>query len=265
MSEVKNPYAAENMPEGGGLTRDVVVTKAAYVIYPMKHGDGRQVINERSGQPAYFVGLQVEGLSTDPRAEGKVGKYEWAGPDSAKPSQDGELLLDKDGNPAPITKKSPLGKAIEGLRTGGLDPALLYPKISYLVGAKLTLRGENKIGKDGKPKTHVAKTGPKAGQTFNDIVFFPQSYNGGAGGRVGATAGNGAAPDAIVEKATKAVQAAIIAAGGEIERKDLIRALGTNLKDDADAIKVTTLVAQQAFHVGKPWTFDGSKLTLAQA
>lgn len=258
---VKNPYEADNMPEGGGLTRDVVVTKAAYVIYPMKRGDGSPVIDEKTGQQSYFIGAQIEALSTDPRAEGKVGKYEWSAGKKGKPSPDGELLLDDKGNPAVIYKTSNWGKAIEGLRKGGFDPALLYPRLSYLVGAKLVLGGENKIGKDGKPKTHVAKTGPKAGQTFNDIEWFPVEYKGGAGSRA---AGNGAGKsvDELTTKAEAAVVAAIAEAGGSIERKDLIRALGTNLKGDADAVRITALVARQDFHTGRPWSFDGSTLKL---
>lgn len=263
MSEaVKNPYAVDNMLEGGGLTRDIVVTAAKYTIFPMVRGDGSKVLDDKGGQ-SYFIGLSIEGLSTDPRAEGKTGKYEWSSGKKAKPSPDGEMLLDDKGAPALIYKSSGLGKAVEGLRAGGFDPALLYPRVSYLVGAKLTLGGENKIGKDGKPKTHVAKSGPKAGQIFNDIEWFPIAYHGGAGSRAQVAAGNGAAD--LTAKAEAAVVAAIIEAGGAIERKDLIRALGTSLKGDADAIKVTTLVARQDFHTGKPWTFDGTRLALAEA
>lgn len=264
MSETQtpfNPYAADQMLEGGGLTRDIVVTSAKYIIEQRKRKDGTPVKDDKTGELLYFIGLRIEGLSTDPKAEGKVAKYDFSSGKKAKPSPDGEMLLDEKGNPAKLYKTSNLGRAIEALRQGGLDPALLYPKVSYLVGAKITLAGFDQKDKDGKVKTYVGTDG----KTHNSIEWFPEKYNGGAGSRTGAAAGNGAAPDAIVEKATKAVQAAIIAAGGEIIRKDLIRALGTSLKDDADAIKVTTLVAQQAFHQGKPWTFDGEKLALAQA
>lgn len=264
MSEtVKNPYAAENMPEGGGLTRDIVVTSAKYVVEAMKRKDGTPVKNDK-GEQSYFIGLRIEGLSTDPRAEGKVAKYDFSSGKKAKPSADGELLLDEKGNPAPIYKSSNLGRAIEALRQGGLDPALLYPKVSHLVGAKLTLAGQDQKDKDGKVKTYTGTDG----KTHNSIEWFPQSYNGGAGTRAGngASAGNGAAAsDAITAKAEAAVLAAIVEAGGSIERKDLIRALGTSLKGDVDAIKVTTLVARQDFHTGRPWTFDGSRLALAEA
>jgi len=257
---VKNPYAADNMPEGGGLTRDIVVTSAKYVSYIMTRKDGTQVIDEKTKQPSIFVGLRIEGLSTDPRSEGKVAKYEWSAGKKAKPSADGEQLLNEKGELAPIYKTSNLGKAIEALRAGGYDPAQLYPRVSAFVGAKLTLAGVNKVGADGKPKTHVYE-----GKTYNDIEWFPQTYNGGAGTRAGngATAGNGAAE--IEAKAEAAVVAAIVEAGGSIERKDLIRALGTNLKGDADAIKVTTLVARADFHNGRPWVVEGSTLKLAEA
>lgn len=254
--EFKNPYLAENMPEGGGLTRDIVVTSAKYVQYILTRKDGTQVIDEKTKQPSVFVGLRIEGISTDPRSEGKTAKYEWSAGKQARPSADGELLVNEKGEPAVIRKTSNLGRAIEGLAAGGFDRALLYPRVSVLVGAKLVLEGVNKVGADGKPKTHTYN-----GKTYNDLDWFPVEYKGGAGSRTGNGAGAGA--DAIAEKAEAAVLAAIAEAGGSIERKDLIRALGTNLKGDADAIKITTLVARADFHNGRPWAFDGSKLTLS--
>lgn len=253
--EFKNPYLAENMPEGGGLTRDIVVTSAKYVQYILTRKDGSQVIDEKTKQPSVFVGLRIEGISTDPRSEGKTAKYEWSAGKQARPSADGELLVNEKGEPAVIRKTSNLGRAIEGLAAGGFDRALLYPRVSVLVGSKLVLEGVNKVGADGKPKTHEYN-----GKTYNDLDWFPVEYKGGAGSRPGN--GAGASADAIAEKAEAAVLSAIAEAGGSIERKDLIRALGTNLKGDADAIKVTTLVARSDFHNGRPWTVEGSKLSL---
>ena len=252
-----NPYAADQMPEGGGLTRDIVVTSAKYVFYPMTRKDGSPVIDDKTKQQSFFVGLRVEGLSTDPKAEGKVGKYEWSVGKKARPSADGEMLVDESGNPAKVYKTSNLGKAINMLRDGGFDVTTLYPRVSVLVGSKLTLVGVNKVGADGKPKTHICE-----GKTFNDIEWFPERYNGGAGTRAAAGNGVGKAADELVTKAEAAVVAAIAEAGGTIERKDLIRALGTNLKGDADAVRITALVARQDFHAGRPWSFDGSKLSL---
>ena len=254
--EFKNPYLAENMPEGGGLTRDIVVTSAKYVQYILTRKDGTHVIDEKTKQPSVFVGLRIEGISTDPRSEGKTAKYEWSAGKQARPSADGELLVNEKGEPAVIRKTSNLGRAIEGLAAGGFDRALLYPRVSVLVGAKLVLEGVNKVGADGKPKTHTYN-----GKTYNDLDWFPVEYKGGAGSRTGN--GAGASADAIAEKAEAAVLAAIAAAGGSIARMDLIRALGTTLKGAADAIKITTLVARQDFHNGRPWAFDGSKLTLS--
>lgn len=256
-SAVKNPYAVENMPEGGGLTRDIIVTSAKYVTYPMKYKSGEQVIDDKTKQPSFFVGLQIEGLSTDARAEGKTGKYEWSAGKKAKPSADGEQLVNEKGELAPIYKTSNLGKAIEGLRAGGFDPAMLYPKVSALVGAKLTLGGQNKTGADGKPKTHIFE-----GKTYNDLEWFPQAYNGGAGTRVAGGNGVGKSADELTTKAEAAVVAALAEAGGEIARKDLIRALGTNLKGDVDAVRITALVARADFHAGRPWAFDGQTLKL---
>lgn len=257
--EFKNPYLSENMPEGGGLTRDIVVTSAKYVQYILTRKDGTQVIDEKTKQPSVFVGLRIEGISTDPRSEGKTAKYEWSAGKQARPSADGELLVNEKGEPAVIRKTSNLGRAIEGLAAGGFDRALLYPRVGVLVGAKLVLEGVNKVGADGKPKTHEYN-----GKTYNDLDWFPVEYKGGAGSRVG---GNGAGKTAedLTAKAEAAVVAAIVEAGGSIERKDLIRALGTNLKGDADAIKVTTLVARADFHNGRPWVVEGSTLKLAEA
>lgn len=256
MSETTfNPYAADQMPEGGGLTRDIVVTSAKYVTYGLTRKDGSAVIDERTKQQSIFVGLRIEGLSTDPKAEGKVSKYEWSGGKKSKPSPDGEMLVNEDGTPAKVYQNSNLGKAINGLRQGGFDPVQLYPRVSALVGARLTLEGVNKVGADGKPKTHVYE-----GKTYNDIEWFPAKYNGHANGAaLPSASGNGADLSA---KAEAAVVDAIKAAGGTLERKDLIRALGTSLKGDADAIKITTLVARQDFHTGRPWAFDGTRLTI---
>ena len=255
--EFKNPYLAENMPEGGGLTRDIVVTSAKYVMEPMRRKDGSAVTDDKGAQQ-YFIGLRLEGLSTDPRAEGKTAKYDFSAGKKARPSADGEQILNEKGEPATVYKNSGLGRAIEGLRAGGFDPALLYPRVSYLVGAKLTLVGSDQKKADGTTKTYVGTDG----KTHNSLEWFPQEYKGGAGSRTGNGAGKTA--EDLTAKAEAAVVAAIVEAGGSIERKDLIRALGMNLKGDADAIKITTLVARQDFHNGRPWAFDGSRLSLQQ-
>ena len=82
------------------------------------------------------------------------------------------------------------------------------------------------------------------------------------GSHAGNGSGNGVAADAVTEKADAAVLAAITAAGGSIERKDLIRAIATNLKGDADAVKVAGLVARADFNAGKGWKADGSTFTV---
>lgn len=253
---VKNPYLADNMPEGGGLTRDIVVTSARYIIEPMKRKDGTPVIDDRTKQQSYFVGLRIVGLSTDPKAEGKEGKYDFSAGKKAKPSPDGEMLVDESGNPAPIYKNSNLGKFVEGLAAGGFDRATLYPKVSILVGSKITLAGTDQKKADGTVKTYVGTDG----KTHNSLEWFPVAYNGGAGSRTGNGAGKSA--DELATKAEAAVLSAITAAGGSIERKDLTRALATALKGDADAIKVTTLAATPSFHEGRPWTVEGTKLSL---
>jgi hypothetical protein len=248
-----NPYAVDAMLEGGGLTRDIVVTSARYVTYGLTRKDGSPVIDERTKQQSIFIGLRVEAISIDPGREQKPYKYEWSAGRKAKPSADGEQLVQDDGSIAKFYKNSNLGRAIEGLRAGGFDPKQLFPRVSALVGAKLTLEGVNKIKADGSPKTHVFE-----GKIYNDIEWFPVKFNGWVD-NVATKTGNSAD---LAAKAEAAVVTAIIEAGGSIERKDLIRALGTSLKGDADAIKVTTLVARQDFHTGRPWTFDGSRLTL---
>ena len=256
---VKNPYDTENMPEGGGLTRDGIVTSAQYVVYPMTYKDGRPVVNEKTKEPSYFIGLRITALRiNDAKNEGKVDKYEYSAGKKAKPTADGELLVNEKGEPATIYQNSNLGDALFSLERGGFDKRLLFPRVSALVGAKITFEGRNKIGADGKVKTHTYE-----GKTYNDIEWFPQTYHGGAGTHAGNGSGNGVAADAVTEKADAAVLAAITAAGGSIERKDLIRALATNLKGDADAIKISTLVAQAGFNAGKGWKADGSTFALA--
>lgn len=254
---VQNPY--DNMPEGGGLRRTNRVTSIKYVQYGLTRKDGSAVINERTKQQSVFTGLRIEGVRVgDSKNEGRIDKYEFSAGDNVKPSPDGEMLIDKQGNPVAPAKKSNAGKAILALEKGGFNKSQLYPRVSVLTGAEIEFAGEDKLDKDGKPKTHVYE-----GKTYTDIVWFPVAYNGGAGSRPGNGASNGAGAEELETKAEAAVLAAIAEAGGSIERKDLIRALGTNLKGDADAIKITTLVARQDFHNGRPWAFDGSKLTLS--
>lgn len=251
----KNPYLAENMPEGGGLTRDIVVTSAKYVMEPMTRKDGSKVVDDKGNQQ-YFIGLRIVGISTDPRQEGRESKYDYSSGKKSKPSADGELLLNEKGEPATVYKTSNLGRAIEGLAQGGFDRATLYPKVSILVGAKITLEGSDQKKADGTVKTYVGTDG----KTHNSLEWFPVAYNGGAGSRTGNGAGKSA--DELATKAEAAVLSAITAAGGSIERKDLTRALATALKGDADAIKVTTLAATPSFHEGRPWTVEGTKLSL---
>jgi len=260
-TQVVNPYATDQMPEGGGLTREIVVTSIKYVRYGITRKDGSPVINEKSKQQAIFTGARIEGVSLDPGHEQKPGKYEYSTGNKGKPNADGELLVNDDGTPAKIYQNSAWGEALLALEKGGFDKTTLYPRISVLKGAKLTLEGRDQKKADGTVKTYVGTDGKQ----HNSIEWVPVKFNGftQGGAAVAATVGNGAG--AVAEKAEAAVVAAIIEAGGSIERKDLIRALGTNLKGDADAIKVTTLVARQDFHQGKPWTFDGAKLTLAEA
>lgn len=257
---VKNPYDVENMPEGGGLTRDIVVTSAKYVSYGMTRKDGSPVINDKTKQQAVFTGLRITAIRVGGE-EGKEDKYEFSAGQKAKPSPDGELLLNDKGEPAPIYKNSNLGKFNLGLKDCKFPTTTLYPRVSALVGAKLTMGGQDQKDANGKVKTYVG-TDKKV---HNSIEWFPVAYNGGAGTR--AAAGNGAGTSAadLTDKAEAAVVAAIAEAGGSIARKDLIRALGTNLKGDADAVRITALVAKQDFHTGRPWTFDGSTLALAEA
>lgn len=249
-----NPYDVDQMLEGGGLTRDIVVTSAKYIVEPMTRRDGSKVVDDK-GQQSYFIGLRLIGLSTDPRAEGKESKYDFSAGKKAKPSPDGEMLLDEKGEPARVYKTSNLGKFLEKLAEGGFEIATLYPKVSMLMGAKLTMAGTDQKKADGTVKTYTGTDG----KVHNSIEWFPEKYNGGAGSRAEVS---GAAADAVTEKAVAAVVAVL--AAGPTERKDVIRALGTNLKGDPDAIKITTMVARADFHTDKPWTFDGTTLKLKE-
>jgi len=254
---VTNPYAADQMPEGGGLTREVVVTDIKYVRFGLVRGDGSQVIDERTKQQSIFTGVRIDTLSLDLGHEQKPGKYEFSTGRKGKPTADGEQLVNEDGSLAKIYKSSAWGEAVNALRKGGFDPMQLFPRISALKGAKLTLEGRDQKKADGTTKTYKGTDGKQ----HNSIEWAPVKFNGfvQGGAQVAASAGNGAD---LAAKAEAAVVAAIVEAGGTIERKDLTRALATNLKGDADAIKVTQLVARQDFHTGRPWTFDGSKLSL---
>jgi hypothetical protein len=259
MSETQptfNPYAADQMPEGGGLTREVVVTGIKYVQFGLVRGDGSPVIDDRTKQQSIFTGVRIDAVSLDPGHEQKPSKYEFSTGKKGKPTADGEQLVNDDGSITKLYKSSAWGEAVNALRAGGFDPIQLFPRISALKGAKLTLEGRDQKKADGTTKTYKGTDG----KTHNSIEWVPAKFNGFVqGGAQVAATGNGAD---LVSKAEAAVVAAIVEAGGTIERKDVIRALGTSLKGDADAIKITTLVARADFHTGRPWTFDGSKLSL---
>lgn len=249
-----NPYAVENMPEGGGLTREVIVTSAKYVTYPMQYKDGTPVKDSKTGQPSFFTGLRIDAIRVGGE-EGKTEKYEFSAGKKCRPSADGEMLLGEDGKPAKIFKTSNLGKATNKLRDGGFAVETLYPRVSVLAGARLVLAGENKIGADGKPKTHTYN-----GKEYNDLDWYPESYKG----HVGGVAAQPGAPAADVElEAEQAIVAILQAAGGSAERKDVIKGLGTNLKDSPNAIRITTLAARADFHSdARPWRFDAATSTL---
>jgi len=227
---VKNPYLADNMPEGGGLTRDIVVTSAKYIVEPMKYKDGSPVKDKKTGEQSYFVGLRLVGLSLDPKAEGKSANYDFSAGKKARPSADGEMLVDQNGNPAPIYKSSNLGRAIEGLRAGGFDPTTLYPKVSILVGAKITLGGSDQKGADGKVRTYTGTDG----KVHNSIEWFPVAYNGGAGTRPGSN-GAGTTPD---ELATKA-EAAVLSAITESARIPAIRSAAWSISAICPALRIS--------------------------
>lgn len=253
----KNPYDVDNMIEGGGLTREGVVIAAKYVASPMTTRDGAPWVDPKTGKPGFFTGLRLTVLRTgDPRFEGKEEKYEYSSGKKGKPSADGELLLDEKGAPLMVHKTSNLGKALVRLKDGGFDTRMLYPRVSALVGARVVFEGVQKVDAAGKPKTHVYQD-----KVYTDFDWYPSEYKGGAGS---AAAGSpaGAAPNALEAKAEAAVVAALTEAGGAMDRKDVIRALGTSLKGDPEAIKVTALVARQDFHEGRPWSFDGTRLAL---
>jgi len=256
---VVNPYAADQMPEGGGLTREAVVTDIKYVRFGLVRGDGSPVIDDRTKQQSIFTGVRIDAVSLDPGREQKPAKYEYSTGRKGKPSADGEQLLLDDGTLAKLYKNSAWGEAVELLRKGGFTPEQLFPRIGELKGAKLTFEGRDQKKADGTVKTYVGTDG----KTHNSIEWVPVKFNGfaaiGGGANAAAKSGNGAD---LTAKAEAAVVAAIAEAGGTIERKDLIRALGTSLKGDADAVKITTLVARTDFHEGRPWEFDGTRLTL---
>jgi len=242
---VKNPYATDNMPEGGGLVKEIVVTSSKIVRRQMGK-DG--TATDKEGKPLIFTGWEVKGIQV---GKDKEERFEFSAGKKGQPSPDGELLVDEQGAPAKVYQTSNFGKALFSLEKGGFDKTLLYPRISVIVGGRMTLEGRDKVGADGKVKTHTYE-----GKTYNDIEWVPIGFVPGAA----RTAGNGSVD--LGAKAEAAVVAAIAEAGGEIDRKDLIRALGTALKGDADAVRITAMVARQDFHAGRPWTFDGSKLTL---
>jgi hypothetical protein len=254
---VANPYAVDNMPEGGGLTREVVVMDIKHVRYGMTYKSGEPVVDDRTKQQSIFTGVRIDAVSLDPGHEQKPGKYEYSTGRKGKPSADGEQLLNEDGTLAKLYKNSAWGEVVNNLRAGGFDPTQLFPRVSVLKGAKLTMEGRDQKKADGTTKTYIG-TDKKV---HNSIEWVPTKFNGYVQGGAGAsaTAGNGADLSA---KAEAAVVAALAEAGGSIERKDLIRAIGTALKGDADAIKVTTLIARQDFHANRPWGFEGSTLTL---
>lgn len=278
MSETSNPFDPEAFATGGGLWdgKTVTITSARTVTEALKYGDGKPVLDAKTGQPSIQTALKIKAIADG--GDDKERSEDYSAGDKTVATPDGEGFVMKDGSPLKFHANSNIARFSAALKTAGFDigtlvvrdangglvmltPGTPRQQFSKLVGARFTMKGVPKLGKDGKP------TKDKKGYDKN--AFYPVKFVGYAqGAGVAAAApsvgGNGAAggasASALEQKAVEKVTVAL--AAGPLSRADLVRTLAQQLAGDADANGIIGLVVQDAFHQGKPWKWDNLKASL---
>lgn len=243
----------ESNDSDGSLTRTGVVTGSKFITKLLVNKAGQPVIDVKTGQQSYINVWEVryiqEGRDKEQFEEYSFGK-------TLQPSADGESLVNPTGGPVKLNKDSGMARARNGLKAAGYPIETLHPKISSFVGAKIVFQGEPKKDAEGKAKTHTYN-----GKIYTDFAFYPAKFLGRVG--VAPSAGNGsAAGNGLASKTEAAILTVLGANGGKIDRAGLVTALAKQLAGDADANQAIALAVRADFHTGRPWSFDGSTLSL---
>lgn len=254
--EAFNPF--EDFATGGGLWdgKVVTVTEAKFTIDRLTYKDGKPVMDERTGQPSVRNVLALQGIAEGEEKERRE-TYSIGG---CVPTADGEGFLKADGTPGKLHENSEAAKFFRALKAGGFDTASLYDasagrsRVSVLKGARIEFVAVPKLDKDGKPK--MSKDGKYA-----ENHFFPKKYLGTVA-TAHTAGGNGAAGDALKEKAVGVVMAVLAEGGGTMGRADLIRKVGAAMAGDKDVMKVVAMIAREDFHKGAPWRYTGTEISL---
>lgn len=242
----------ESNDSDGSLTRTGVITGSKFITKLLATKAGQPVIDAKTGQQSFMNVWEVryiqEGRDKEQFEEYSFGK-------TLQPSADGESLVNPTGGPIKLNRDSGMARARNGLKAGGYPIETLHPKISSFVGAKITFTGEAKKDAEGKQKTHTYN-----GKTYTDYAFYPSKFLGRVGG-VTVKAGNGAA-NGLADKTQAAVLAILGTNGGKIDRAGLVTALAKQLAGDAEVNQAIALAVRADFHQGRPWSFDGTSLSL---
>lgn len=254
-----NPFDPETFNHGGGLWdgKEVTFTKVEVVTEPLKFKDGTAVFDDK-GHPLSQTGLKVSGIAAGEEKE-RSEMYTAGG--KLAPAPDGEGFVSLEGSAPRFHANSNVGKFLAALKASGFDVSVLIvdgkQRVSRLVGARFMMRGEHKLGRDGKPLQD------KKG--YDKMLHLPVKFVGFVAGLQSMSmtssskpvAGNG---DAIIAKTEGAVLKAL--ANGPLTRADLVRTLAQSLAGDADANAIIALVVRDDFHAGRPWKYDGLRASL---
>ena len=262
-----NPFDPDQFVHGGGLWdgKTVTITSAVAKTEALKYGDGKPVLDAKTGQQSIQTALYLTGIADGGDDKERHEEYSVGG--TLVPTPDGQGFVRPDGGPAKFHANSNMGKLAAALKASGFDIASLIdpvpggpPKqrLDRLTGARFVFKAEAKLGKDGKAI--------KDKKGYDKHIHLPVKFVGYAQGVQAKPAGNGGvqapAPGALDGKATGAVVAALTAAGGKATRADLVRGLAQSLAGDPDANAIIGLVVRDDFHKGKPWQYDGTQASL---
>ena len=249
-----NPYDSDGFRTGGGLWDDQTVTivsaKAVVDLFTKK--DGSAWLNDK-GEQGRQNALSITGIADGQEYERK----ENYSSGSHVPTPDGEGFVAADGSDKRLHTSSAAAKFFDLIKKGGFDIGKLYDtatgksRISALVGARFTMKGEPKLDKDGKPKTYKG---------YVEQQFFPVKFVGYAG-NVAASAGGNGLDTAVKAKAVSAIQEVLAANGGSVGRAALLNKLGSVLASDPDSGKIMAAILRPEFHNGQAWKYDGNTLT----
>jgi len=252
--ELVNPFDDDNFAKGGGLWDDknVTIIGSKFDVDRLAYGDGSPVLDAKTGAQAIRNVWVVIGIAEDDERERKE-TYSIGG---LIPTVDGEGFTKPDGTPGVLHKNSEAAKFAAGLKSGGFDMNLLFvngkSKVSALIGAQLHFVGHARLDKGGTPKKN------KAG--YEQFRFFPDLFLGFKDG-VGAPVSG--PTDEDVENARGIVTEVLTGAtDNTMTRAELVRAVSKKLAGDARGPAIVGLLLKPEFHVGAPWTLDGTTLKL---